>query len=65
MFVVNQNLTKSQSPLKILSALGFGVRVKVEFSGNACFNNVLFKLLLFFMVTGDYRSCGDCLCFYI
>lgn len=58
MCVANHNLTESRSPLKILSALRVGVRVKVEFTGNACFHHVLFKLLTFFMATGAYGYSG-------
>lgn len=52
------NLTKSQSPLKILAAYGFGVRVKVEFTGNVCFHHVVFTLLMFFMATRAYMYTG-------
>lgn len=48
------NLTESWSPLKILSALRVSVRVKVEFTWNACFHHVLFTLLMYFMATGVY-----------
>lgn len=58
MFVANHNLTEFWSPLKILSALRVGVRVKVEFTGNACFHHVLFTLLMYFMATGAYGYSG-------
>lgn len=58
MFVSNPDLTESRSPLNILPALRVGVKVKVEFIGNACFHHVLFTLLRFFMATGAYSYSG-------
>lgn len=53
----NHNLWVSWSPLK--SALRDRVRVKVRFTGNACFRHVLFKLLMYIMFTGVYGSSGS------
>lgn len=58
MLVTNHNLTEFWSPLKILSAFRVGVKVKVEFTGNACFHHVLFTLLMYFMASGAYGYSG-------